>query len=370
MRIEDKTNNLQEQSSLGLKGIDYLELYVGNATQAMHFYRMAFGFTPVAYAGLETGTLDYVSYLLRQDNINLLLTSPLNSHGPIADHVRLHGDGIKDVALCVDDATYAFEESVKKGAIPVMEPIQFDGPHGRIIKATIETFGDTVHSFVERNCENGCFFPHFQPVKSMPAATTRISNIDHIAVSLEKGKLDYWVDFYTNVLGFRISHKEDVLTEYSGMNSRVVESETGEIKFPMMEPAAGKRKSQIEEYLSFYGGPGAQHIAFLSEDIIGSVRMLQSNGIDFLQTPVSYYESLQERVGPIEEDVAILREFNILVDRDKWGYLMQVFTLPLQERPTLFVEVIQRKGACGFGGGNIKALFEAVEREQEKRGGL
>jgi len=362
--------NLRMRDSLGLKGIDYLEFYVGNANQAMHFYRMAFGFTPVAFAGLETGVPDRLSYFLRQSNIRVLLTSPLNRDSPIAEHVRLHGDGVKDVAFRVDDAAHAFEETVKRGARPILEPTQFDTADGRLIKATIAAFGDTVHSFVERESQTDLPFPEFQPMKKLPATAMRVSEIDHLAICLDHGKLNYWVDFYTTVLGFRVSHKEDVLTEYSGMNSKVVESENGQIKFAMLEPAPAKRKSQIEEYLNFYGGAGTQHIAFLSDDIVESVRALHANGIDFLQTPGTYYERLNERISGIKLDLATLSKFNILVDRDEWGYLMQVFTRPLQGRPTLFMEVIQRQGARGFGGGNIKALFEAVEREQAKRGGL
>lgn len=360
-----------EDPRLHLKGIDYLELYVGNACQAMHFYRMLFGFTPVAYSGLETGRQDRVSYVLQQSKINLVVTSAVNTEGPIAEHVRRHGDGVKDIAFTVNDAAAAFAEAVRRGARPVLEPTASEGPAGRVVKATIAAYGDTVHSFIQRDSSDAPFFPDFQLVRNPPPARKLgLAAVDHVAISIEAGQLDEWAEFYNHVLDFHQSHREDISTDYSAMNSKVVENSTGKIKFAMMEPAPGRRKSQIEEYLSFNQGAGTQHLAFITGDIITSVRGLRENGIEFLKVPDAYYEHLLERVGPIAEDIAELRELNILVDRDEWGYLMQVFTKPLQGRPTMFMETIQRKGARGFGGGNIRALFESVEREQAKRGTL
>ena len=371
MRIEREVAPGPQESPTSVKGFDYIELYVGNAWQAMHFYRTVFGFTPVAYAGLDTGVRDRVSFVIRQGKINLVLTSAVDIDSPIAEHVRVHGDGVKDIAFRVNDAGRAFDETVRRGARPVLGPTVVEGPEGRIVKATIGAWGDTVHTFVQRGPYDGPFFPGFRPMKSAPAAGRYgLAAIDHVAVSVEQGRLDYWVDFYKRVLNFHQSHQEDISTEYSAMNSKVVENETGKIKFPMQEPAAGKRKSQIEEYLSFYGGPGAQHIALLTSNIVETVRALRANGVEFLRIPQTYYEALEGRVGRLPEDMATLRELNILVDRDESGYLLQVFSRPLQSRPTLFMEVIQRKGARGFGGGNIRALFEAVEREQAARGTL
>jgi 4-hydroxyphenylpyruvate dioxygenase len=350
-------------------GFDYVELYTGNAKQAAHFFNTVFGFKPVAYAGLETGWRDRVSIVLRQRDVNLILTAPLTPESEVAAHVLQHGDGVKDVAFNVDDAGKAFETAVKHGATPVMEPVSYEDEGGRITKATIAAFGRTVHSFIQRDGAAQAFLPDFQNLSSKPTdAGSRLGAIDHIAISLERDELDQWVAFYENVLGFRQSHQEDVTTEYSAMRSKVVQSDTGTVVFPMMEPATGKRKSQIEEYLNFHRGPGVQHVALASDDIISSVRTLRSRNIGFLQTPRSYYEMLEERVGPIDPEIKDLSELGILVDRDGWGYLMQVFTEPMQSRPTMFFELIQRLGARGFGGGNIKALFEAVEREQLRRG--
>jgi 4-hydroxyphenylpyruvate dioxygenase len=274
---------------------------------------------------------------------------------------------VKDIAFTVNDAASAFEETVKRGARPVMEPTRL-GDNGHVIKATIATYGDTVHSFVQRDADDGDFLPDFRPIEHRPTApSTFLSAIDHVAIGVEHGKLDQWVDFYKDVLGFCQSHQDDVSTEQSAMNSKVVQNKSGQIKFPMMEPAAGKRKSQIEEYLAFYRGSGVQHVAFLSRDILKTVEAIRSTGIEFLQTPHTYYEALPERIRNLDEDIAALRNLNILVDREADGYLLQVFTKPLHVRPTMFMEIIQRKGARGFGSGNIKALFEAVEREQAIR---
>lgn len=364
----------QEEDFLPLKGIDYVEFYVGNARQAAHYYRLAFGFKPIAYAGLETGVRDRTSYVMEQRNIRMVLTGALDPDSPIAEHVKLHGDGVKDIAFTVEDAASAFEETVKRGAKPVMEPTVIEGQKGRVIKASIAAYGDTVHSFIQRDQYQGTFLPKFHAVKNPPPATpTGLAAIDHIVGNVELGKMDEWVGFYNQVLGFhqlQAFSDDDISTEYSALMSKVVENGEGRIKFPINEPAEGKRKSQIDEYLQYYKGPGAQHLALITGDIIQTVRMLRDNGVDFLRTPDSYYEMLSDRVGKIDEDISILRELNILVDRDDEGYLLQIFTRPLQDRPTVFFEIIQRKGARGFGAGNFKALFEAIEREQALRGNL
>lgn len=353
-----------------ITGIDYVELYVGNVRQAAHFYRTALGFTPIAYMGPEMGVQDFIRIALAQHNIKLVLTSELRTNGPVANHIALHGDGIKDIALTVDDVRSTFEEVMKRGAEPVMEPTILEDIDGRVIKATIAVYGDTHHSFIQRDYR-GVFLPGYAPIDNIPAAVpTGLGAIDHIAVSVEPGKLDYWIAFYERVLNFQQLQEENIATEYSAMNSKVVQSRTGCVRFPIMEPAPGKYKSQIEEYLQFYRGPGAQHIALLSSNILDTVRAMRKNGIEFLQPPVDYYEMLEDRLGKLEEDTATLREMNVLVDRDESGYLLQSFTKPLQSRPTIFLEVIQRKGACGFGRGNIKALFQSVEREQALRGNL
>ncbi len=360
--------------SLRLNGIDYIELYVGNARQAAHFYRTAFGFTPVAYAGLETGVRDRASYVLEQRKIRLVLTAPLGPEGPIAEHVRLHGDGVKDIALAVDDAREAFDVAVSHGATPVLEPTVLEGQKGSLVKATIQAYGDTVHTFVERHHYHGAFAPSYHAIKDPPAVeSSGLAAIDHVVGNVELGQMDAWVDFYSRVLGFRqLLHfsDDDISTEYSALMSKVVANGSGRIKFPINEPAQGRRKSQIEEYLDYYRGPGAQHLALETGDIIATVRKLRANGVQFLRTPATYYHELEARVGTIKEDMNVLRELGILVDRDDEGYLLQIFTRPLQDRPTVFFEIIQRRGARGFGAGNFKALFEAIEREQAERGNL
>ncbi|HEY1016608.1 MAG TPA: 4-hydroxyphenylpyruvate dioxygenase [Herpetosiphonaceae bacterium] len=359
---------------LALRGIDYIELYVGNARQAAHFYCSAFGFKQIAYAGLETGVRDRVSYVLEQRKIRLVLTGAFHSDSPIAEHVRKHGDGVKDIALEVADAAAAFEAAVARGAEPVMEPTVLEGQKGRIVKATIKTYGETVHSFIQRDEYKGAFMPGFHRTSApVTFAETGLAAVDHIVGNVELGKMDEWVNFYGKVMGFSQLQQftdDDISTEYSALMSKVVQNGSGRIKFPINEPAEGRKKSQIDEYLDFYEGPGAQHIAVITPDIIKTVRQLRANGIQFLRTPDSYYEMLGQRVGAIEEDMAELRELGILVDRDEEGYLLQIFTKPLQDRPTMFFEIIQRKGSRGFGAGNFKALFEAIEREQEKRGNL
>lgn len=355
-----------------IKGIDYVEFYVGNASQAAHFYRLAFGFAPVALATLETGERERTSFALEQNDIRLILTSALSPESPVAEHVKLHGDSVKDIAFTVADAARAFEETTARGARAVLEPTVYEQDEGRIVKATVAACGDTVHSFVERRGASESFFPGFQPIKNPPppVAQTALQAIDHIAICVEPGTLRRWYDFYIDVFGFHHSHQEDIVTDNTAMNSGVVENRDGSVKFPLMEPAPSKRRSQIDEYLDFHHGPGAQHIALLSSDIKQTVRTLRLSGIPFLYTPDTYYETLEARVGKLDEDLETLRELSILVDHDQWGILMQVFTKPLHDRPTAFMEIIERKGARGFGGGNIKALFESIEREQARRGNL
>jgi 4-hydroxyphenylpyruvate dioxygenase len=356
---------------LQIKDIDYVEFYVGNASQAAHFYRMAFGFAPVAFSSLETGARDCTSFVLQQNNVTLLFTSALSPGSPVAEHVRVHGDSVKDIAFNVDDARYAFQETVRRGARPLMEPTLFEQDGGRFVKATVAAYGDTVHSFIQREGLDKRFFPGYQSFKNPPPAVpTGLAAFDHIAVCVEPGSLTAWFDFYINIFDFHHSHQEDIVTENTAMNSGVVESGNGRVKFPLMEPAPSKRSSQIEEYLEFHHGPGAQHIALLSDDIVQTIRALRANGIDFLYTPDTYYETLEARVGQLDTDKQSLRELGILVDQDQWGTMFQVFSKPLHGRPTAFMEIIQRKGARGFGGGNIKALFEAIEREQALRGNL
>jgi 4-hydroxyphenylpyruvate dioxygenase len=371
MKDQQGTSNSNASDLLHLKGYDYIEFYVGNALQAAHFYRTAFGFTHTAYAGLETDVRDRVSYVLEQRNIRLVLTSPLHADGPIAAHIAKHGDGVKDIAFSVRDSAQAFQETVKRGARPIMEPTVFEDKSGRLVKSVIGVYGDTIHSFIERHEYEGVFLPGFVPYANKSTSiNTGFSAVDHVAVSLQAGELDQWVEFYRDVMGFHESHTEDVETEYSAMNSKVVENSTGKVKFPMVEPSPSKRKSQIDEYLEFYQGAGVQHVALLTGDIVKTVAALRTMGHEFLRTPETYYESLTERVGNISENLDELRKLNILVDRDEWGYLMQIFTKPVQSRPTVFMEAIQRKGARGFGSGNIKALFQALEREQTLRGNL
>lgn len=354
-----------------LQGFDYIELYVGNARQASHFYRTALGFTPIAHSGLETGLRDRASIVVQQNDVMLMLTSPLTPDSPVAEHVKLHGDDVKDIAFTVTDAAAAFESAVARGAKPILEPTTFQDDRGSIKKATIGAFGDTVHSFIERNGKGSGFFPMFQPIENpAPAVHAGLTSIDHVALSVAPSQLNELVDFYNHTLNFHHSFTEDIVTDYSSMNSKVVENGSGRIKFPIVEPAPGKRKSQIEEYLTFHHGPGAQHIALTSDNITSTVRALRANGNEFLPTPKTYYDTLPQRVGEIEENIDELRELSILVDRDEWGYLMQIFTKPLLNRPTVFLEIIQRKRAKGFGSGNIKALFQAIEREQAARGNL
>ncbi len=358
-----------------LLGTDYLELYVSNAKQAAHFYKAAFGFQSYAYKGLETGSRELESYVVIQDKIRLILTSPLKSGTDVGKHIDKHGDGVKVIALWVDDATYAYEEAMKRGATHYMKPTVEEDEGGRVVRSGIYTYGETVHIFVERKDYNGLFLPGFKKweTPSYNPKPTGLKYVDHMVGNVELGRMNHWVKFYQEVLGFAqiLSFDDkDISTEYTALMSKVMSNGNGRIKFPINEPAEGKKKSQIDEYLDFYEGEGVQHIAVATDDIIGTIKELTSRGIEFLRVPDSYYDMLAERVGNIDEDIEALRPLGILVDRDDEGYLLQIFTKPVEPRPTMFFEIIQRKGATSFGKGNFKALFEAIEREQEIRGTL
>ncbi len=357
-----------------INGTDYVELYVGNAKQAAHFYRSAFGFELAAYRGPETGTRDRASYLLQQNKVRLILTTPLRSEGAIADHVHRHGDGVRDIALWVDDAREAHDAAVARGARSVRAPEVLRDDEGEVVIAAIQTYGDTIHSIVERSNYRGLFMPGFQTVQSRYAPKPiGLQYIDHCVGNVELGAMNKWVKFYADALGFGqlISFDDkDISTEYTALMSKVVSNGNGRIKFPLNEPAEGKKKSQIDEYLEFYNGPGVQHIAIATNHIVETVTELRSRGVEFLRVPTTYYDTLLDRVGKIDEDIGPLKDLGILVDRDDEGYLLQIFTKPVEDRPTLFYEIIQRKGAKSFGKGNFKALFEAIEREQGLRGNL
>jgi 4-hydroxyphenylpyruvate dioxygenase len=357
-----------------INGTDYVEFFVGNAKQASLYYRAAFGFQLVGYRGPETGVRDRASYLLVQDKLRFVLTSALGPEGEVSAHVLKHGDGVRDMAFWVDDARDAFAKAVERGATPVHEPKVLADDDGEVVIAAIRTYGDTIHSIVERRNYRGLFLPGFKPVTpTFQPAPTGLKYVDHCVGNVELGKMNEWVGFYERVLGFYnlLSFDDkDISTEYSALMSKVMSNGNGRIKFPINEPAAGKKKSQIEEYLDFYRGPGVQHIAIATDDIIGTVRQLRARGVEFLSIPTSYYDTILDRVGDIDEDLAPLKELGILVDRDDEGYLLQLFTKPQQDRPTLFYEIIQRKGAKSFGKGNFKALFESIEREQALRGNL
>lgn len=360
---------------LGLQDIDYIEFFVGNAKQAAYFYQSVFGFQLSGFQGLETGVRDRISYFLEQGNIRFILTSALNSSSSIAKHVARHGDGVKDLAMLVEDVDRAYFETIKRGAKGLEEPHNITDESGTIRKAAIATYGDTIHSLINRTDYKGLFLPGFQ-VKESPLKNTvpvGIQFVDHAVGNVELGKMNNWVAFYRDVLGFTqyISFDDkDISTEYSALMSKVMAGGRGMIKFPINEPAQGKKKSQIDEYLDFYEGAGVQHIALLTGDIIDTVTTLKERGMEFLSAPNAYYEHLEKRVGKIDEPINKIAELGILVDRDDEGYLLQIFTKPVVDRPTLFYEIIQRKGARGFGKGNFKALFEAIEKEQELRGNL
>jgi 4-hydroxyphenylpyruvate dioxygenase len=364
----------EAQDFMPLLGTDYVELYVSNSKQAAHFYKTAFGFQGIAYAGLETGLQDRESYVLQQDKIRLVLTSPLKSGTDIGRHIESHGDGVKVVALWVPDATAAYNEAIKRGAKHYMAPVTEEDTNGKVVRSGIYSYGETVHIFVERQDYNGVFLPGYTSWESAYNPTsTGLMYIDHMVGNVGLGEMNTWVNFYKEVLGFAqiISFDDkDISTDYTALMSKVMSNGNGRIKFPINEPADGKKKSQIEEYLDFYEGPGVQHIAVATNDIIKTVRELVARGVEFLRVPDNYYDVVLDRVGEIDEDIAPLRELGILVDRDDEGYLLQIFTKPIEPRPTLFFEIIQRKGATSFGKGNFKALFEAIEREQELRGTL
>jgi 4-hydroxyphenylpyruvate dioxygenase len=360
---------------LPLNGTDYVEFYVGNAKQAAYFYRAAFGMRLTAYCGPETGIRDRASWLVEQGKIRLVLTTALSPGHPIAEHVRLHGDGVRDIALWVDDAESAWRETTRRGARSLREPEILRDDHGQVRISAIAAYGDTIHSFVERRDYRGTFLPGFVPVEQEDHVVRPVGlkYIDHMVGNVGWGQMNAWVDFYRDVMGFRLYQHfddKDISTEYSALMSKVMSNGNERIKFPINEPAVGKRKSQIEEYLDFYQGPGVQHIAMATDNIIETVSRLRQQGIQFLRVPGTYYEDLAARIGPIDEPIGRLRELGILVDRDDEGYMLQIFSKPVEDRPTLFYEIIQRKGSRSFGKGNFKALFEALEREQERRGNL
>ena len=359
---------------LPLLGTDYVELYVGNAKQAAYYYQTAWGFTPIAYSGLETGQKDRVSYMLQQDKIRLVLTSPMQPGGEINRHIEQHGDGVKVVALWVDDATKSYEETTKRGAKSFLKPEKREDENGHVILSGIHTYGETVHIFVERKNYNGPFLPGFKAIKkSYQTKSTGLKYIDHMVGNVGWNEMNKWVDFYAKVMGFAqlVSFDDkDISTEYTALMSKVMSNGNGRIKFPINEPAEGRKKSQIEEYIDFYHGAGVQHIAVATDNIIETVTQLRDRGVEFLYVPETYYDTVLDRVGEIDEDLAPLKELGVLIDRDDEGYLLQIFTKPVLDRPTMFFEIIQRKGATSFGKGNFKALFEAIEREQESRGTL
>lgn len=364
---------------LPLLGTDYVELYVGNAKQAAHYYKTAFGFQSFAYRGLETGSTEEVSYVLKQDKIVLMLTTPLHSKSQINDHIVKHGDGVKVVALWVEDATKAFEETTKRGAKPYMKPTVEKDEDGEVVRSGIYTYGDTVHVFVERKNYKGTFLPGFRAWKSdYNPSSTGLKFIDHMVGNVGWGEMNTWVKWYEDVMGFvnfLSFDDKQIHTEYSALMSKVMSNGNGRIKFPINEPAKGIKRSQIEEYLDFYEGPGVQHIAVATDDVIRTVGMLKDRGVEFLPPPPQeYYDDIPRRLGAhmsiMKEDIKELQRLSILVDADEEGYLLQIFTKPLEDRPTLFFEIIQRMGAKGFGAGNFKALFESIEREQAARGTL
>lgn len=366
--------NPEAEDFLPLLGTDHVELYVGNAKQAAHYYMSAWGFQPEAYAGLETGLKDRVSYVLRQDKIRLVLTSPLKPGGDINRHIERHGDGVKAIALWVDDARKSFEETVKRGAEPYMEPEIREDDNGSVTLSGIHTYGETVHIFVERSAYDGPFMPGYRAWDPhYRAEPTGLKFIDHMVGNVGWNEMNKWCEFYAKVMGFAqlISFDDkDISTEYTALMSKVMSNGNGRIKFPINEPAEGRKKSQIEEYIEFYNGAGVQHMALATDNIIKTVSDLRDRGVEFLRVPANYYEDVLDRVGEIDEELEPLRDLGILIDRDEEGYLLQIFTKPILDRPTLFIEIIQRKGARSFGKGNFKALFEAIEREQESRGTL
>lgn len=368
------TTQTQTIDTFPINGTDHLEFYVGNAKQSALYYQAAFGFEWVAYMGPETGVRDRVSYVLQQNKIRLVLTSALTPDHEIARHVAQHGDGVKVLALWVDNAAEAYHTALERGAESAYAPKVLTNEHGKVVMAAIKTYGDTIHALVERTQYNGPFLPGYEARKSVyPVKSVGLQFVDHCVGNVELGAMNKWVKFYEDVMGFKLLitfDDKDISTEYSALMSKVVSNGNGYIKFPINEPAHGKKKSQIEEYLDFYRSAGVQHIAVATNDIIATVSQLRANGVDFLYVPETYYDDVIDRVGHIEENIEDLKKLNILIDRDEDGYLLQLFTKPVQDRPTVFYEIIQRRGARSFGKGNFKALFEAIEREQELRGTL
>ncbi|MEO5720631.1 MAG: 4-hydroxyphenylpyruvate dioxygenase [Chthoniobacterales bacterium] len=369
-----KAEHDADQDFLPLHGTDYVEFYVGNAKQAAHFYKTAFGFQSLAYAGPETGVKDRVSYVIRQNKLTLMLTTALRKGNPIADHVAKHGDGVKVLALKVGNATSAWEETTKRGGKSYMEPTVLSDDDGRVVMSGIHTYGETVHLFIERSDYTGVFMPGFRKWETTyNPPDTGLLYVDHCVGNVGWNQMNPWVKFYEDVMGFRnilTFDDKDISTEYSALMSKVMSNGNGFVKFPINEPAEGKKKSQVEEYLDFYDGEGVQHCALATGDIVKTVTDLQNRGVEFLKIPASYYETVLDRVGKIDEDLEPLQKLGILIDRDEEGYLLQIFTKPVEDRPTLFFEIIQRKGAKSFGKGNFKALFEALEKEQDARGNL
>lgn len=365
---------IKQGDFLPLQGTDYVEFYVGNAKQAAHFYKTAFGFQSLAYAGPETGIKDKASYVVRQNKLTFVFTTPLRANNPIADHIYKHGDGVKHLALMVEDAADAWFQTTSRGAVSAMDPLKYMDENGEAVVSGIHTYGDTVHLFIERKNYKGVFLPGYVAWNSpYNPSSTGLLYVDHCVGNVGWNQMNKWVAFYENVLGFKniLSFDDnDISTEYSALMSKVMSNGNGFVKFPINEPAEGKKKSQVEEYLDFYDGEGCQHVALATNDIVATVSELQKRGIEFLKVPSTYYDELQDRVGKIDEDIEPLKELGILVDRDDEGYLLQIFSKPVEDRPTLFFEIIQRKGAKSFGKGNFKALFEALEREQDLRGNL
>lgn len=368
----EKTSVVDE---IAIEGFDYIEFFVGNALQACYYYHKGFGFDVVGYRGLETGDRDSVSYVLRQKNVQLVLTGSLGPESPIAEHVHQHGDGVKNIALRVKDARKSYETALSRGAKSIIEPEVVEDENGRFVSATVQAYGDTVHTFVERHAYKGGFAPGFKIVEKPgnDGKGAGLLIVDHVVGNVECDRMESWVEFYQKVFGFYVYQyfdAKDISTQYSALVSKVMANKSGSIKLPINEPAPGARRSQIQEYLDYYTAPGVQHIAIATADIIKTVANLRERGIEFLTVPRSYYDALPERVGQIDEDIEELSKLGILVDRESEGYLLQIFTKPVEDRPTLFFEVIQRKGAKGFGKGNFKALFESIEREQAARGNL
>lgn len=357
---------------IAIDGFDHVEFFVGNALQACYYYHHGFGFDIVGYRGLETGHRDRVSYVLQQGGVRVVLTGALRADDEVAEHVHKHGDGVRTIGMRVRDARKAYETAIERGAISCKEPLSQSDDYGTMVTASVHTYGDTIHTFVERQNYNGNFAPGFKPMESKEAGVG-LAAIDHVVGNVEVERMEHWVDFYKDVFGFYVYQyfdAEDISTKYSALVSKVMANKTGTIKLPINEPAIGIRKSQIQEYLDYYLAPGVQHIAIATKDIISTVAALHKRGIEFLTVPRSYYDALPERVGQIDEDIEELAKLGILVDRESEGYLLQIFTKPVEDRPTLFFEIIQRKGAHGFGKGNFKALFESIEREQANRGNL